>query len=301
MNINLNAQCEYSNGGFENWVDGTLEIDTTGTLPANTIQIPQDHFSAIRVLLMVFSSAFENGTPEYLEYWSNGFGFRPDDDAFLGEKAMRIGGDTLIEFADVNTFIPCTTVPKSLSISFKHIGNSSDTLFIQSVASNEFQNPYKEVNKDEPAGYIIESIFSISNDNEYSTINIPFTINPDVTEVDTITTQFIVSGNKDFLANGGTSYFLIDNVHFVFEDSPTVEVDAFNVNVFPNPVSDILTIDVEKPVELEIFNMFGQMIQKSSLNTFDNQISCQNLESGQYIFKLTDAEKQSVFKKVIVE
>lgn len=61
-----------------------------------------------------------------------------------------------------------------------------------------------------------------------------------------------------------------------------------NFKVYPNPVKNILNLSYSKEITaVEIFNMLGQKVLLKNLNTTQGQIDMSNLNSGNYIVRLT--------------
>jgi hypothetical protein len=69
------------------------------------------------------------------------------------------------------------------------------------------------------------------------------------------------------------------------------------INIYPNPVTEILNIDV--PLEfingkLVLLNMFGQELQKKIISNKLTEINLSNFESGSYFIFL---KKDTLLKK----
>ena len=61
-----------------------------------------------------------------------------------------------------------------------------------------------------------------------------------------------------------------------------------NFKAYPNPVKNILNLSYSKEIStVEIFNMLGQKVLIRNLNTSQGQIDMSNLNSGNYIVKVT--------------
>jgi hypothetical protein len=89
------------------------------------------------------------------------------------------------------------------------------------------------------------------------------------------------------------------NVVSVFEQPILTEV-----RIFPNPVSDILNIDLQsfdnEMVSIELFNLNGQLMAVFEPTAADFQsISVANLTAGNYILKITGQDKIGVERVVI--
>jgi hypothetical protein len=79
------------------------------------------------------------------------------------------------------------------------------------------------------------------------------------------------------------------------------ELDIPVVNVYPNPVIDMINIDVSGNLKYEatIYNLQGKiMISTTNQSTID----IQTLPQGTYLIKITDLDSgQNVSEKIIIE
>ena len=100
-----------------------------------------------------------------------------------------------------------------------------------------------------------------------------------------------------------------DRFSLVFDNTTLgVNDNAFgtNFNVYPNPIKDgffnITTPNLNGEVNLEISNIFGQVVKSSTANADGNKVNvdAQGFSSGVYLVKLTQ-NNQSYTAKVIVE
>ena len=78
----------------------------------------------------------------------------------------------------------------------------------------------------------------------------------------------------------------------------TVEVEWVE-SIYPNPISESLTIQLESAAELIILNVSGQILQKHSLIARQNQIDTRNLVPGLYLLQLAKGEE--VFMTKIIK
>ena len=91
----------------------------------------------------------------------------------------------------------------------------------------------------------------------------------------------------------------------LFEGDPNIienfRDDNVNVNVFPNPTKNKVTIlyDVNRPVSLIVYDINGKFILNRTF-TKSIDIDTANLAKGTYLVKIIDKDK-SVTKKLIVE
>lgn len=85
---------------------------------------------------------------------------------------------------------------------------------------------------------------------------------------------------------------------------PLLNLDRFNiennVSVFPNPLTNLISISFEKEdlYTVEVYAIDGALVFKKVLNSVENIIDLEFLNSGIYLLKISD-DKTSVTKKII--
>lgn len=93
--------------------------------------------------------------------------------------------------------------------------------------------------------------------------------------------------NFDTNGSGGEKTYYFDDV--VFGDASVLNSDSFNlsnVSLFPNPVSNQLTINANVNIEnVQIYNILGKQVLTKSLNERSASIDVSSLNSGIYILK----------------
>ncbi|HPF94236.1 MAG TPA: T9SS type A sorting domain-containing protein, partial [Tenuifilaceae bacterium] len=79
-----------------------------------------------------------------------------------------------------------------------------------------------------------------------------------------------------------------------------------SVNIYPNPVSDVLTIEVDalgnKEFVVELISPIGQLLHNSTINTFERtvgEINVQRYPSGIYLLRVSSQGKWVTLKIVI--
>jgi hypothetical protein len=241
----LNAQeCEHINGSFNSFLDVTeLYLGAETSLPPNTLILPENHIPLSRFLTLVFASIFfDEGSDEYNQVWSAGFGMYPTTDAYSGDNALRIGGDANINAADVYAVNACTEVNDSLVFYYKHIGESPDTLNLFYWQDSTLSTLPEDLNEFENfATYVLHEVVVDSTQNEFTRVSLPMMKNLNQYAVDTSLFYAIVSGNMDYFENGGESYFIIDDVFLKQAavdndmDGYAEDVDCDDMNAEVNP------------------------------------------------------------------
>ena len=109
------------------------------------------------------------------------------------------------------------------------------------------------------------------------------------------TNQTIYIAFKNFTKNG---YVLqIDNVKVMENDPASVKNESKEeiLNVYPNPVNEMLYIDSQNLTNIKIYNLNGELMIESK----SSQINCSQLTSGIYMANIFTAN--GVFQKKIIK
>jgi uncharacterized repeat protein (TIGR01451 family) len=111
----------------------------------------------------------------------------------------------------------------------------------------------------------------------------------------------------------------IENTAFIFFDfnppiitntTNTTFVDALSIEeataltfkLYPNPVSDILTIESATLIEkVTLLNMLGQVVKTTPINANNSQIDMSSLQTGLYFIKTTSITGTEAIKQIIKE
>lgn len=76
----------------------------------------------------------------------------------------------------------------------------------------------------------------------------------------------------------------------------TESFDSSTLQIFPNPTASLLQVNYRNDLTIEVFNLLGSSILKTSSKTVD----LSNLSTGTYLIKLTDVQTDaSIFKQII--
>jgi hypothetical protein len=82
----------------------------------------------------------------------------------------------------------------------------------------------------------------------------------------------------------------------------TVELKDLGLNVFPNPVSNVLTINstnkIEQELTIDVVNLNGQVLMHQILSGQNPQINVQELSAGLYFLKIKTSEGIGIVKIV---
>lgn len=89
--------------------------------------------------------------------------------------------------------------------------------------------------------------------------------------------------------------------HFFENTDSTASVGEYltttNLNMYPNPTSNSLTIESDKSMEkAEVFNVLGKLVSQFNMDT--EQINMSNLKSGIYIVRVTFSDGNFAIKRV---
>ena len=83
--------------------------------------------------------------------------------------------------------------------------------------------------------------------------------------------------------------------------SSSIEIENNNLKLYPNPVTSVLTIELEKFEEnaiVEITNTLGQVIRQKTLSSNIIELSMDDLSSGIYLVKIKIGDSQYVQKVI---
>ena len=92
----------------------------------------------------------------------------------------------------------------------------------------------------------------------------------------------------------GSSLYL-DEVKFVdFVGVEEYELNALKVKVFPNPVSDILTISaaIDEADKIEVSDIMGRAINTYKIQNYEAKINIANYKNDNYYYKILDKKNK---------
>jgi hypothetical protein len=75
----------------------------------------------------------------------------------------------------------------------------------------------------------------------------------------------------------------------------TLGIDDFknsNTLIYPNPVKDILHINLEKTMQtqVEVYDISGRLVKEKSIKNLNNTLDTSQLQSGIYLIKISNIE-----------
>jgi len=129
------------------------------------------------------------------------------------------------------------------------------------------------------------------------------------------------SGNQEIYADGSLSWTLGENVIETFQNSTTILTQGFQqsklyitavakipdldliITIFPNPASDVITVQVTKPenkmLRIVVFDLQGKPLLENKLDNNLTQISLKQLAPSSYIVKVYDNSQEIRVFKII--
>ncbi len=292
--ICLQAQfCPIPNGSFEDWEDITLELDTTGTLPAETVLVPENFFPFIRLFLASFGQVF--GAVTDIDLAQDYLGVERSEDASNGNYSLKLVGNSILPLADAAAIFPCDGVlPDFLYMDLKHVGTGRDSMdfyltFGQTVIIPEDLNDLFRT-----SGFIVGQVVADIN-TEWATLELPITDNEVGISADSVFLWFINSSDSLSIANGEESYFLIDNLTFnQFSATHEPELNQA-VKMYPMPFRDKLYFENENEIlNARLYDTQGRLKSRFEVEAGTSERDMQFLlESGNYILELYSEKQQA--------
>ena len=108
-------------------------------------------------------------------------------------------------------------------------------------------------------------------------------------------------GGIDFFSAHATNELYLDD--FVYDDEPLSNGDfnkTVNFVAYPNPTSDILTLEAEEEItSVSILNILGQQMFTSEINAFTTQIDISKFNDGIYFVKAVIVNSEGTIKIIV--
>lgn len=134
-----------------------------------------------------------------------------------------------------------------------------------------------------------------NNDDDYIITDWTWVDLTDLGAVDSLQFSLSSTDNGGFGMNT-PSYFCIDNLVTADILLATTDVNITNIDVFPNPATENITLGSEISGTYRIINTMGQLVQKGKIN--NNSIAINNLNNGNYTLQVTDGAQRMVSRFV---
>jgi hypothetical protein len=95
---------------------------------------------------------------------------------------------------------------------------------------------------------------------------------------------------------------VVDNITFSFDSNlSTKNISLEQFNMYPNPNHGLLNINYQGTInKVQIFDITGKQVLTNNGFEKSTQIDISNLHSGLYLVKLTDVNKRSSIKKLVL-
>lgn len=122
-------------------------------------------------------------------------------------------------------------------------------------------------------------------------------------------TPEIVGSQYSLLCMSNSSQTLYQNTNFTQCYYTNVKIEEFErstISIFPNPVIynefwiKSNSVANTSNVEVELFDIYGKLVLKTSVDIHQNPISTANFPKGIYLYKITNDLKQMGFGKIMV-
>ncbi|MDR2086686.1 MAG: choice-of-anchor J domain-containing protein [Dysgonamonadaceae bacterium] len=94
---------------------------------------------------------------------------------------------------------------------------------------------------------------------------------------------------------------MLDDVRVSEKETAIVNPDIeASISVYPNPVLTDVTVSGENLKRIEIYNIFGKLLDNIVLNGKEKTINMQSYAAGMYVLKIFVSENQFVGKRIVV-
>lgn len=277
------TNAQIPNNGFETWE--SYEDDYThytyekpdlwvGGLPNN---------QAYSFSISKINESYTTGTGQ--------FSIKIQPDIANGVRGVALsndGHDPMINWIPQPSFA-INYRPNSLNLYYKYLPYGGDTMIVQT---------YFYKNGEVIGNSVFGTTETISN---WTALEIPMTyITADIPDSATI---YFVTGAY---IQHSESILYIDNLSFNGFVTSVSEIQSKGIifNIFPNPASDMLTIEMNRECEdfltLYIYNSYGALLKKVDLTQNRQQINISDLCDGMYVVEI-QSSKQTGRQKLLVE
>lgn len=300
--------CELPNGDMEVWIDITEESGLSDLgLSDSTVLLPDGYASAFRPFFIDAVSLLETlGDVEFLNTVDNFFGIKRSTDASTGNYAMQFGADAALPLADVLTISPCNgSLPDQFSMDIKHVGTGNDTMTIIGVFADkselfEIEDDFSDVS----AVFAAELLFDTETD--YQNLTIPIQVTNPAIAADTFMIFMLLSSNETHIAEGNTTYILMDNLKFEGDEVNTsikeIGLQA-EVTVYPTLFDTEINIyNKNEVLEATVSDLSGKVVSNFQIPKGQ---STQNLreiqEAGYYTLTLFDKTTNGIKSTTLVK
>ena len=103
----------------------------------------------------------------------------------------------------------------------------------------------------------------------------------------------------DFFSIDANNRYYVDDVSFIAGALAIEETKLVDLNVFPNPMTDVVNISsAEVITNVAVYDMLGKQIKSMATNDTKVALNTADLTSGTYILKVNAGDKEEVLKIV---
>ncbi len=150
------------------------------------------------------------------------------------------------------------------------------------------------------------NVTDIISSNDVFTVNIStFDIEPNETQELEVTfapdEQMLFEGFLQIESNDPNGTVEIDLSGYGDIDTYTNEISSnADINIYPNPVQDLLFLENVKGKELAVYDLMGSLLLSQVSNQKNTTINVSTLKNGTYVLKI-QGKKKTIMKKIIVK
>lgn len=137
-------------------------------------------------------------------------------------------------------------------------------------------------------------VLSCYSNNNLSSLNLKNGNNTILYSFNTSNSPNLECIEVDDVAWSTANWTNIDPASSFSEDCSTMSVydsSLLEFNMYPNPVNEILIIDLDEEANYSILNLNGQILKKGDLFKGENELNISNLSKGVYFIKFEEDER----------
>ena len=266
ISLTVTTKAQIPNNGFENWITVGNCIEPTDWNSSNTFDSLGSYFPITR-------------STDHYPATVGSYSIRIENNVSLLPTSPAFGVAWSGNFDDPGKpSFPITGHPTSFCGYYKFFPQNNDTVFINLVLFNN-GIPLDSVR--------LSNTLTVSN---WTSFNIPI---PSYASADsgkiTLASYF---GNNQYCIPHGNSVLYVDNLSFDNLISSVTDQTSKNItfSLYPNPASAIVTLNTNnvniEDLEINIYNVMGDIVQSESLKQNNRQINIGDLNNGIYIVTL---------------
>jgi hypothetical protein len=125
--------------------------------------------------------------------------------------------------------------------------------------------------------------------------------NPMIIILKTVSGKYVKIFLKQFVEDSKPGYLKFDYDFIPMEGTTGISsVGNANVSVYPNPVSDVLNINLFEPADIAVYNLTGLLVETRQAASIQTTIPVSGWAKGVYLVKINSANGTQI-QKVIVK